>query len=249
MSTKTQKLDLLAIAPHPDDAEVWCGGYLAKAVKQKYKVGVLDLTRGELSSNGDLVTRAKETAAASKILGLSYRSNGTIPDGRISSIDEKQLQIVVRKIRETKPTLILSPYFVERHPDHVETSRLVDRAVFFAALRKYGAKLGEAHTVSSLVYYQLRSGFPPTFLVDISEVYQVKLNAIKAFKSQLYSEKGAKTLIADPDTLKAIETRDAFYGSQLGAKYAECYFSRQSIPLTDPIASLVGANPIQFFNA
>jgi len=241
-------LDILVVAPHPDDAEIWCGGYIALSSSQGYKVGVLDLTLGEMSSNGTPAGRAKETLVASKILGLKYRSNAKFPDGKISSTSETQLKSVVKILRSTKPRLVLAPYQIDRHPDHEESSKLVDRAVFFSALLKYQPKLAAPHSISCLCYYQIRTGFTPSFLVDISEVYEKKTNAILAYKSQVNSPKGAKTLIGDPRTLKAIKARDAFYGAQLGVDYAECFMTRQAIGLSDPVEALSSKGKIHFFN-
>lgn len=241
------KLDILVIAPHPDDAEIWCGGYIAKATSDGYHVGVLDLTKGELSSNGTLATRAKETAAASKILGLNYRGNANLPDGRISSSQDLHLRAVVKVLRETKPKLVLAPFFTDRHPDHEEASKLVERSIFFSALAKYSPKLLSPHTVSSLCFYQLRTGFNPSFLVDISTVYETKLKAINCYKSQLNSSTGRKTLIGDARTLEVIQARDTFYGSQLGVNFAEAFLTRQAVGLSDPVQALCSKETIHFY--
>lgn len=242
------KLDILVVAPHPDDAEIWCGGYIAKAVLEGYKVGILDLTRGELASNGNLAIRAKETQAASKILGLDYRGNAKLPDGGISSTALPQVRSVVKVLRETKPKLLLAPFSIDRHPDHQESSKLVERAMFFSGLAKYLPKLSTPHTVSSLCFYQMRTGFTPSFLVDVTAVYQIKLKAINAYSSQINTVRGAKTLIGDPRTLKVIEARDIFYGSQLGVGYAEAFLTYQAVGLSDPVKALSTPGKVHFFN-
>jgi bacillithiol biosynthesis deacetylase BshB1 len=242
------KLDILVVAPHPDDAEVWCGGYIAKAVADGYKVGVLDLTKGELSSNGTLTTRAKETALASKILGLSFRSNAKLPDGAISSTNPTHVKAVVKAIRELKPKLVIAPYHTDRHPDHEESSRLVQRAVFSAGLLKYSPRLSTPHTISSLCFYQMRTGFAPSFLVDVSAVYETKLKSIRAYKSQLNTLTSAKTLIADPRTLQVLQARDTYFGSQIGVQYAEAYFTYQAVGLSDPLKALSTPGKVHFFN-
>jgi bacillithiol biosynthesis deacetylase BshB1 len=240
-------LDLLAIAPHPDDAELWCGGYLAKAAREGYKVGVVDLSKGELSSNGTVQQRERETKSASQILKLAYRSNCKLPDGGISGTDEKQLRAVVKVLRELKPRMVLAPYHVERHPDHEAASQLTQRAIFFAGLRNFLPKSGKPHTVSSLVFYQIRVEFQPSFLVDISADFETKVRAIQAYNSQMESAAKVKTLLNSPMTLRAIEARDAHNGAKLGVKYAEAYLSRAAVGLSDPIETLCTAERPQFF--
>ena len=242
------KLDILVVAPHPDDAEIWCGGYIAKAALDGYKVGVLDLTRGELSSNGTLSSRAKETAQASKVLGLTYRGNAKLPDGGISASSDSQLKTVVKILREIKPKLVLAPFHLDRHPDHEACSKLVHRAVFFTGLSKYCPKLLTPHTINSLCYYQLRTGFSPSFLVDISSVYDTKQKAILCYRSQINTSSGKKTLIGDPRTIKVIEARDSFFGAQLGVDYAECFLTHQAIGLSDPVEALCTREQVHFFN-
>lgn len=248
MKSKILNLDILVIAPHPDDAEIWCGGYIAKASSDGYSVGILDLTRGELSSNGTPAVRAKETAAASKVLGLKYRNNAKLPDGGILATANSQLRTVVKVLRETKPKLVLAPFYTDRHPDHEEASKLVQRAIFFSALSKYSPKLLTPHSVSSLCFYQLRTGFNPSFLVDISSVYETKLKAINCYKSQVNISKGTKTLIGDSRTLEVIHARDTFHGCQLGVNFAEAFLTSQAIGLSDPVQALCSTGTIHFFN-
>jgi len=241
-------LDILVVAPHPDDAELWCGGYILKAVSQGHKVGILDLTLGELSSNGTPKLRVEEIKAASKILKLAYRGNLKIPDGGINQNEEKQIKALVKSYRELQPKLILAPYFIERHPDHEATSKLAQKAFFFSGLAKYNPKLGKPFTPSSLIFYQLRVGFEPSFLVDISEQYSAKISAINAFKSQIGGDSKQRTLLNNPLTLKAIEARDSYFGAKLGVKYAEAYYSRSAIGLTDPLKALCNGSKPQFFS-
>lgn len=237
-------LDLLCIAPHPDDAEIWCGGYLALAAAQGYRTGVLDMTKGELSSRGDLKTRAMETKAASKVLSLSYRGNLGLPDGGVGR-KEGQLKKVVTALRRLRPKLLLIPYWEERHPDHSATSKLCSEALFFAGLNRYQAP-GKPHTVSATLFYLQRFEVEPSFYIDISTVYPTKLKAIEAYHSQL-GTKGKMTLLSDPLTAKALEGRDRHFGARIGVEFAEGYISRAALGLDDPIQALCRANKVQFF--
>jgi bacillithiol biosynthesis deacetylase BshB1 len=237
-------LDLLCFAPHPDDAEIWCGGYLALAASQGYRTGVVDMTKGELSTRGDLKTRAQETKAATKILGLSYRGNLGFPDGGVGRT-QGQLKRVVAALRRLRPRMVLIPYWEERHPDHSATSRLCTEALFFAGLDRFRAP-GEPHTVPATLYYLQRFEVEPSFYVNISQVYETKLESIKAYSSQL-GTKGKKTLLNDPLTAKALEARDRHFGARIGVEFAEGYISRAALGLDDPIEALCRENKIQYF--
>lgn len=244
-------IDVLAISPHPDDAELYCGGYLAKAVSQGYRVGILDLTQGERGSRGTIEDRKRELKAASKILGISHRENAKFPDGGIGSSRQKELEAIVKVIRKIKPTLILAPYWEERHPDHVHASRLVSEAIFFSGLKNFPKKnSNNHHAVASILYYLIRIEVEPTIYVDVSSVYSKKIDAIHAYSSQVKTQsKGHKTLLSDPLTLRSLEARDMYFGARIGVKYAEGFISRAHIGIDDPIKTLCTPErrSIQFF--
>jgi len=242
-------IDLLCIAPHPDDAEIWCGGYLALASKQGYNVGVLDLSLGELSSRGDLKTRAAETKKASKILGLNYRANLRLKDGEICQ-SKKDIAAIVDKLRELKPKFLLLPYWEERHPDHLRASLGATEAVFFASLKKYPYSKKPPHSVTQVIYYIERVEAEPSFYVDITAVQRLKSDAISAYSSQVKaSSRSPQTLLSDPLTASALEARDRVFGARIGVPFAEGFISRSAIALKDPIETLSypERGAIQFF--
>ncbi len=238
-------LELLAIAPHPDDAEIFCGGLLLSMRNRGYSTGVIDLTRGELSSQGNLKLRGEETAEATRILGLSLRENLALPDGAISSdlateSGTNQVITVVRALRRTKPEIVLAPYWEDRHPDHGAASELITKAVFHAALRKFDPESGlPPFKVPTVLYYQLRFAFRPSFLCDISSVAEEKTKAVMCFRSQFSPPRDdasqVPTLISSPHSLDSIIARDRYYGSMIGATHAEPYLLRQAISLQDPL--------------
>ena len=273
---KLEPLDLLVIAPHPDDAEIFCGGIIATCIQQNRRVGILDLTKGELSSRGDLKTRAIETTNATKILGVAWRRNLELPDGSIG-IDhrkgkqlflsrEEQLKKLVGVIRSVTPSLILAPYWKERHPDHERASHLVKEAVFFAGVRKFESlPKSKAITSPQLAYYQLRVAFSPNLIVDTSNVWNTKLKAMHAYSSQFglttpgrvgskhkssrasqNPDTNFETLLSSPLSISSIQSRDAYYGAMIGAHYGEPLLTHSPIKCLDPL-DLLGSERTQSF--
>lgn len=245
--TKISSVDILAFAPHPDDVEICCGGLLLKLALSGKKTALIDLTRGELSSQGDLATRAAETQAASKALGLSYRENLALPDGGIGGVfaaegalsGHEQLLKVVRCICQLRPEVILFPYSAARHPDHVSTSELVERAIFFAGLKNFDSESGlDIHRPKQALMYQMRFAFRPSFVVDISAVHERKMEAIRCYQSQLAihnpnPEMG--TLVGSPLMLKAVEAKDRYYGAMIGVEFGEPFYMQNVISIEDPV--------------
>ncbi len=263
MSNKhTAQIDVLAYAPHPDDAELFCGGLLAKLARQYgYRTAVVDLSRGELSTQGTLEIRAAEAAQAAEILGLSHRENLELPDGGIgrpqeggnaSRVEDSQLGRVVLSLRRLRPEVVLAPYHADRHPDHNGASRLVTEAVFFSGLAKFLPETAPFKP-RALFYYQLRFAFRPSFVVDISQVYDAKLAAIRCFRSQI--ERSAEhasplpTLVSSALSVSSISARDEYYGAMAGVRFAEPYFVRAPVLLDDPVAlwrSLGAGEPLMY---
>lgn len=243
-------LDLLAFAPHPDDAELGCGGLLALAAKNGKKTAVVDLTRGELASQGTPEIREKEAAEAAQFLGLTARYNLSLLDGGISSHSAEQLNAVVACLRTHRPTLVLAPYWEGRHPDHAATGELVIKAAYFAALAKFHPELGARHQVVQLMHYAIRRTFQPSFITDVTAVYSQKQRAIAAYGSQINRASGHQASASDPGPLissplavSSIEARDSFYGSQIGVQYGEAFILRNSLAINDPIGHFA-ANPV-----
>src|SRR6185369_4568023 len=175
------ELDILAIGAHPDDVELSAGGTIALSVKQGYKVGVLDLTEGEMGTRGTKRIREREAADATKILGVHARENLNLGDGRFE-VNEKNRLAVIKIIRKYRPKILLMPPMQERHPDHVHAHILCREAWFYSGLRKIETSLGgkkqEPWRPQNYFAYMQTYEFEPTFIVDISEVYDIRLAAM-----------------------------------------------------------------------
>lgn len=223
-------VDMLALCPHPDDVELCCGGLIAKMSGQGYRIGIIDLTRGELGTEGTAEMRKREAAKAAEILGVEIRENMDFGDCKLSSnFDEaKKLADV---IRQYKPSVLIAPYGDYAHPDHNASRKLADKAAFFAKLAKIKTDY-EAYTVGKIIYYMLHEQFNPSFVVDVTENYDKKLEAIKAYKSQM------KLMLDIEGLLKSIESRDQFYGSKIHVEYGEPFFCGTPLKIDDPVAFL-----------
>jgi len=227
-------LDVLIFAAHPDDAELSMGGTIGRFTSKGLKVGVVDLTRGEMSTRGNTKTRAKETKAASKVLKLKIRENLGLPDGEIS-ISQNTLKKVIILLRNYIPKIVFAPYFNDRHPDHIDASLLIKRAVFTSGLVKYKTSLnGKAQSSfrpKKLFYYMQTYLFQPSVVVDISDHFETKMKAVLAFKSQFYNPtlKKEDTFISRPEFLEYVEARAKFYGFQIGKKYGEPFYCEEAI--------------------
>jgi len=228
------KLDVLIFAAHPDDAELSMGGTIARFSLQGFKVGVIDLTKGEMSTRGNTITRAKETSVATKILNIKVRENLGIADGNITQSD-KNLKRVITTIRKYKPKIVFAPYLNDRHPDHFDTAQLIKRAMFGSGLAKFKtivAGKSQAHyRPLKLFYYMQTYLFDPSFIVDISDYFDTKMNSVLAFKSQFHNSPGKKeeTFISRPEFLEYVEARAKFYGFQIRKKYGEPFYCEENI--------------------
>jgi len=227
-------LDVLVFAAHPDDAELSMGGTIARFTAQGLKVGVADLTKAELSTRGNVITRAKETAAASKVLKLKVRDNLGIKDGGIS-LSQDNLKKVITLIRKYKPSIVFAPYFNDRHPDHIDASILIKRAVFSSGLEKFkttiSGKSQMQYRPKKIFYYMQTYLFAPSFIVDISEHFQTKMRSVNEFKSQLHNPAAKKddTFISKPEFLDYVKARAEFYGFQIRKKYGEPFYCEENI--------------------
>jgi bacillithiol biosynthesis deacetylase BshB1 len=246
--SESYDLDVLAFGPHPDDVELFCGGLLARMAGQGYRTGIVDLTRGEKSSRGTPETRALETEAASRELGLSLRENLGLPDGWVSPwagfeapeaerASRSAVARVVEVLRRLRPELVVVPWEEERHPDHEAASALVTRALFFAGVRKFEAEPpGAPFTPRQVLYYPLRHLAEPSFVVDVSSVYARKLAAVHCYASQVQPRPDAPpTLVGSPLSLSSLQARDAFYGARVGVTHGEPYVVRETLGLADPL--------------
>lgn len=210
-------LDVLVIAPHPDDGELGCGGLLARAKAEGQRTGILDLSEGEMSSKGTVSLRYKEAAEASAILGLDYRGNLALPDGAIGD-REDQRKALARKIRDLKPRVLVVPLESDRHPDHLGASRLAAAAVHFAGLRKAPLE-GEPHKVERLLFYPGNYPVVPTLAVDISQHIETWEASVRAYKSQFEGERVSETV--GPAGVEARRALRRYWGNLVGVAYAE----------------------------
>jgi bacillithiol biosynthesis deacetylase BshB1 len=231
------KLDLLAIAAHPDDVELTCGGTLLKAAEQGYKTGILDLTAGEMGTRGTPETRLKEAAAAARILRATVRENLRLPDAHLEVNDEYKLA-VARRIRALQPHTVILPYWEGRHPDHYNAARLGYEGCFLAGLKQLPIE-GEAFRpfkiLYSTVYYR---EVRPTFVVDISKYFERRYRAILAYGSQFRpATKDKKSKVDIPlDRLHhEVNVVARYYGNMAGVEYAEPFLVKEVMQVEDVV--------------
>ncbi|MBE0643290.1 MAG: bacillithiol biosynthesis deacetylase BshB1 [Bacteroidetes bacterium] len=232
----TLSLDMLAFSPHPDDAELYCAGTLLLLKRDGKRVGITDLTHGELSTRGTPESRAQETTEATRILGLDYRGNLGIPDGDVANTPENRLAIV-REIRRWRPHTVLLPWHTDRHPDHEHASILVREALFASGLRRVESfdeegKRQEEYRPARAYYYMLSEDFTPGFIVDISDVFDTKLAAVHAYRTQFHngaSAEGPQTYISTPEFLESLIGRAQRLGFHVGGKYGEGFIALQPL--------------------
>ena len=223
-------LDMLALCPHPDDVELCCGGLIAKMSENGYRIGIVDLTRGELGTEGTGELRKQEAAKAAEILGVQIRENMDFGDCKLNSSFDKTRKLA-DAIRKYKPSVLIAPYGDYQHPDHNESRKLAEKAAFFAKLTKIKTD-HKAYTVGKIIYYMLHEPFNPSFVVDVTENYDKKLECIKAYESQM------KLMLGIEGLLKSIELRDQFYGSKIHVEYGEPFFCDMPLKIDDPVAFL-----------
>ena len=220
-------VDLLVFGPHPDDLEIGLGGTIAKHVALGHRVGLCDLTKGELGTNGTPEERLQEGEAARAVLGASWRENLALPDGGIGS-DPSHLRTIVELIRQARPRTIAIPYGRDRHPDHVAASRLLTQAAFLGGLTRYAAAK-EKWRADWLLYYFINDSRRPSFVVDVSAHYGTKRAALASHRSQFAppSTGAAATRLNTPRFQQLIESRDAQFGALIGVDFAEGVIVRE----------------------
>jgi bacillithiol biosynthesis deacetylase BshB1 len=226
-------VELLVIGPHPDDLEIGLGGAIAKHVARGQRVGLCDLTRGELGTNGTPEERIEESEAARAVLGASWRENLRLPDGDLGG-DPSHLRAVVELIRRARPKTIAAPYGRDRHPDHVAASRLLTRAAFLSGLSRYAAA-GEKWRADWLLYYFINDSTRPSFVIDVSDHYETKRAALACHRSQFAppSTGAQPTRLNTPRFQQLIESRDAQFGALVGVAFAEGVVVRELVVRED----------------
>lgn len=228
------KLDILVLAAHPDDAELGCGGTIAKHVSLGHNVGVVDFTKGELGTRGTPHTRELEAEESARILGLSARENLGLKDGFFQNDKENQMA-VIRAIRKYRPEIVLANAIYDRHPDHGKGSELAYDSCFLAGLAKIeSSENSEIQTPwrPKAVYHYIQSQLiEPDFVIDISEFWGKKMESVRAFRTQFYdpASKEPDTYISNPGFLKLLESRANEFGHAIGASYGEGFTSRRMI--------------------
>ena len=219
-----EHIDVLAFSPHPDDAELGVGGFLINMERKGYKTGIIDLTRGELSSTASAETRISESEKAARMLNLSVRDNLDLGDCILTDSYENRVK-AAEAIRTYKPKIVLAPYYKDRHPDHAACSLIVKNALLYARLKK----LGSPHYVLYLYYYLLNTPFDPTFVVDITESFDTKIEVLACYKSQFSS--GVPYL---KEYIPHITAKALYYGSLIQVKYGEPFLVEGFLKVSDP---------------
>lgn len=242
------KLDILAIAAHPDDIEITCGGLMAKMARLGRKVGALDLTQGEMGTHGDETDRAREAKNAAQGLGLVYRHNLELPDSALENSHEYKLA-VAQSIRDTKPELVILPHWSQRHPDHVACTQIGYDACFIAGLKKANLD-GEPHRPRKIIYASYYRNTDYSFLVDITDCFAEKCKAVACYVSQ-FGTTGAEGVFKDRFIPPEVSNTDIFapglnifemmqvramqLGQLVGVRYAEAYTIKEQILIDDPL--------------
>jgi len=230
------KLDVLAIAAHPDDVELTCGGTLLKMTQKGYKTGILDLTAGEMGTRGTPETRAKEAATAAKILNVSWRGDLGVPDSDVQPSRQHKLNLA-RVIREMRPRTVIVPYWEARHPDHYHASTLAYEGCFLAGLKQLPID-GEPYRPFKILYATSFEGMPPTFIVDITKEYETRRKAILAYASQFRpakSERKQKVFLAIDELDSKMDLLARYYGQMIGVKYGEPFLQKEPLAVDDVV--------------
>jgi bacillithiol biosynthesis deacetylase BshB1 len=225
------EIDILAFSPHPDDVELGCGGSLILAADRGLRVAIADLSAGEMSSQGNPELRQSEKERASEKLGLWRRLSVGLPDTEIGT-DPTQRLPIIQLIRDVRPRIVLAPYLQDRHPDHEGASRLIKEACFLAGVSTVGT--GHPHRPEQIYYYMIHTPFLPSFVIDISSVWERKLAAVTAYQSQFLPEDGkSRTDISRPEFLRFIEAQAVVFGAMIGTSYGEAFYLPGPVPLRE----------------
>lgn len=231
---ENMKVDVLAFGAHPDDVEITCAGTVAKLVRGGKQVAIIDLTQGELGTRGSKSIREKEAEEAGRILGIAFRENLKIPDGNIE-VNKKNMTRIIETLRAYRPDVILFPHSLERHPDHEHTFRLCKEAWFYAGLEKISTRVNgrnqEPFRPKKYFHFMQKYEFAPSFIVDVSDVYELKTQSLHAYESQFHNprSKERETLLSSKIFLEYIKARDLHYGSLINVEFGEPFFSIEPI--------------------
>ena len=238
------KLDILAIGVHPDDVELGCSGTIIKEIKRGKKVGIVDLTQGELGTRGTIESRYQEAANAAMIMGVQVRENLKMRDGFFENNEESKLKLIAA-IRKYQPEIVIGNVLHDRHPDHGRAGNMIAECCFLSGLAKIetkdeNARLPDGQGTTQLrwkpsyVLHYLQDWYhEPNLLIDISDVFEQRMKAIEAYTTQFHSgensDKEPQTYISKPDFLESIKARARLFGKRIGVKYAEGFISEKTI--------------------
>ncbi|MGA2077997.1 MAG: bacillithiol biosynthesis deacetylase BshB1 [Terriglobia bacterium] len=230
------KLDLLAIAAHPDDIELTCGGAVIKMVDAGYKVGILDLTCGETGTRGSVALRQEESARASKVMGIIHRENLGLPDAGVEHRRDHKLELAQR-IRALKPRTVILPYWEGRHPDHYTAGQIGYEACFLAGLAKLPLE-GTPHRPQKIIYSSLYvPAVLPTFVVDITEQFERKVKAVLCYGSQFSPRQDWQNLFPSrADCRERLAAQARHFGDMIGVRYGEPFITREIAAVDDLVS-------------
>ena len=221
------KLDILVFGAHPDDVELGCGGTVIKEVQSGKKVGIIDLTRGELGTRGTFESRDKETKKATATMGVVIRENMNFKDGFFKDDDEHKLSLI-KKIRQYRPEIVITNALSDRHPDHPRGSQITIEACFLSGLEKIETAQ-EIWRPRAIYHYIQFNNLTPDIIVDISKQIDLKLEVVKTYKTQFYNpeSKESETIISSEDFLESVKYRAKDLGRQSNCQYAEGFIAHQ----------------------
>jgi len=230
------KLDILAIGVHPDDVELGCSGTLLNEMRNGKEVGIIDLTEGELGTRGSVETRYNESSVAAEILGVTIRDNLKMRDGFFKNDEEHQL-LLIQSIRKYQPEVVIGNILDDRHPDHGRAGRLIKDACFLSGLSKIqtfdeNGQQQDRWRPKYVLHYIQDWYHEPDVLVDITDVFEIRMKSIEAYGTQFFSSPGEKepqTYISTPDFLDSVIARARMFGKRIGVKYAEGFVTEKKI--------------------
>jgi len=246
---RSRPVHAVAFGPHPDDVEIFCGGTVARLARLGYRTAIVDLTAGELSSRGTVVTRQAEAEAAARVLGVEQRINLGLPDGGLTDSPDQRLALI-KVIRDLRPRLLLLPHTEDRHPDHEQAAHLIRTAAFQAGLAKIDT--GQPpHRAEGLLHYMCHHPFTPSLVVDTSDDQETKERAIACFRTQFATEvlggkamaDGPETPISTPRFMEQLLARSRYFGSLAGVAHGEPFLTRLPPLVSDPMDLLPGKEP------
>jgi len=229
------QLDILAFGAHPDDVELFAGGTMAKMAALGHTTGIVDMTRGELGTRGTAALRREEAGNAARALSLAVRENLELPDGEVAVTPAARLKII-RLLRKYRPVVVLTHYWDDRHPDHVNTSRLVDEAVHHSGLAKIKTSQPR-YRPQTVLYFKIPTNLVPSFIVDISDQIEQRTAAIACYRSQLFdpSSREPSTNLSHPDFLIHVENIHSFYGTMIGKRKGEAFHIKGVLEIQDVV--------------